>query len=457
MPEPPEEYPYYNEPPISPPDDEDSSHSGGQATQTYEGEPETGRDGARRPRRFQTFAALGYKDFRYLWFGQIAHASALHIEMIARPWLVLSLTDDVYHLGLVLLARSIPQFAIGLVAGVMADWYDRRSMLLVAKNGSAFANGALALLVLSGNVELWHLYVTAIIRGLFTALDQPARESMIPSLVPRERLTNAVALNSATMNVMRIAGGVIGGFLLAFAGIGWTFMIIAGMFFGAVFLTTLLPSKPRPKVVEKNLRAGVASFKEGISYAWATPSIRWVVTLAMVFFTFGMAYMQVFAPLFARDVLDIGARGLGFLMSAAGVGAVIAALTLATVSPQRHRGKILIAIAIMFSCALILFSLSTYLPWIALSFFFMAFVGMGQTGSFSLNKSILLDNAPDELRGRVISLLNLDRSMSTLGATMAGFAAAAFGVQSAQILFGAACLAGVILIAMLAPALRKIA
>ena len=380
------------------------------------------------------------------------------MEMIVRPLLVLSLTDDIYHLGLILVARTIPQFTLGLFAGVIADWYNRRTVLLVAKTGSAAVNFALAALILSGQVELWHLYATTVIKGLFTAIDQPARESLIPSLVPRGQVTSAVALNSATMNTMRITGWAIGGILFDIIGAGWTFLSVSVIFLGAVYFTIQLRVPPQPKIENKSIATAVVSFREGLHFAWNTPSIRWVIALAMIFFAFGMAYMQVFLPLFATDekLLNIGGTGLGLMGATSGLGALTGALIIATINPSRHRGLILIGAMVLFSTALILFSLSTYLPWLALPFLFIGLVGMGQTTTFALNKSILLDTAPADMRGRIIALLNLDRSMNTFGGAMAGFAAAAIGVQSAQIAFGVACLVGVLLMAMLVPALRKI-
>ncbi len=380
------------------------------------------------------------------------------MEMIARPLLVLSLTDDIYHLGLILVARGIPQITLGIFAGVIADWYNRRTVLLVAKTGSAAVNFALAALILSGQVELWHLYATTIIKGLFTAIDQPARESLIPSLVPRELVTSAVALNSATMNTMRIAGWATGGVLFAIIGAGWTFFAVSVIFLGAVYFTIQLRVPPQPKVENKSLPKAFTSLKEGLYFAWTTPSIRWVIALAMIFFAFGMAYMQVFLPLFTDDeeLLDIGGIGFGLMGATSGLGALTGALIIATINPSRHRGLILIGAMVLFSTSLIFFSLSASRPWLPLSFLFIGLVGMGQTTTFALNKSILLGSAPADMRGRIIAILNLDRSMNIWGGAMAGFAAAAIGVQSAQIYFAAACLVGVLLMAILVPALRKI-
>ena len=195
-------------------DKEDAPSESEGATSDLE-EPEDGISPV-KPGKGGVFASFQYRDFKYLWLGQISQALALWMEQIARPLLILSpiIGGSAVHLGLVFAARTVPQLGMGIFAGVIADWYDRRTILLVAKTGSATMNFILAALVLSGAIELWHIYAHAFIKGAFNSLDQPARQSMIPSIVPREQVTNAVALNSATMNTMRIVGAAMAGVLV---------------------------------------------------------------------------------------------------------------------------------------------------------------------------------------------------------------------------------------------------
>lgn len=406
--------------------------------------------------RARTFQALRYRNYRYLWFGQIAHAFSLWMEQIARPILVLELTGSAFHLGLILAARTAPQLLVGVWAGVIADWYDRRRILLVSKSGAALVNFLLAALVLSGRVELWHVYATTMLKGIFMALDQPARQSLIPSVVPPDQITNAVALNSATMNTMRIVGAAAAGLMLAFVGIGWTFMAVAVIFSSGVYFTTLLSVFHDSRVREKSLRGAISSFKEGVAFAWSTPAIKWIIVLAMVFFAFGMSYMQVFAPLFATQILGIGDQGFGFLMSTTGIGALIGALTLATVNPNHRRGIAIMGVMTLFGIMLILFSLSTYGSPLILSFLVIALIGMFQTPFHALSNSVLLDASPEDMRGRVIALLSLDRVLIMGGGTLAGILATAIGPQSAQIIFGGLIVCCTLLIAVLVPGLRRV-
>lgn len=415
---------------------------------------------ARRRGRFGsgTFASFQYRDFRFLWLGQISQAMALWMEQIARPLLVLSeiVGGDARDLGLVFAVRTIPQLIAGLFAGVIADWYDRRLVLLTAKTGSAVANFALAFMILSGDIELWHIYVQAFAKGMFNAMDQPARQSLIPSIVPQRHLTNAVALNSASMNTMRIAGASVAGLMVAFVGFGMTFLAAAIIFLGAVYFTYRLNVPAQVRHGRRNLSNALASFREGIAYGWRTPSIRWVILLAMVYFSFGMSYMQVFAPLFAKDVLEIGERGFGFMMSLTGAGGVIGALTLASLNPRKYRGLGIMGIMAAFGVMLIVFSLSTFTGITALSIGLVLFIGMFQTPFNSLTNSVLLDSAPAEMRGRVMALISMDRSVITIGATLAGFMAHALGVQFAQLIFAIVVLGGVFAMLTLVPAFRRI-
>ena len=445
-----------DEPAGTTPDSPLTDEEGRLSTQTAEDIPGTSVQERPPPFGMRTLQALAYRDFRYLWYGQIAQAGSLWIEQIARPVLVLALTGSPVHLGLVFAARTVPQLGVGLFSGVLADWYNRKSILLVSKTASAVLNFSLAILIISGEIELWHVYVQTVLKGAFNALDQPARHALIPSLVPRSQLTGAVAFNSATMNTMRIAGAGMAGLLLAVFGTGTTFMTAAFIFLGAVFFTTRMHVPPQAEVVRRNIRNAGSSLKEGLQYAWATPSIRWVMALAMLFFIFGMAYMQVFTPLFATRVLEIGDAGFGWLMATSGAGAMAGGLILASFNPQRGRGILLIGTMAIFGAMLILFSLSTYLGVVALSFGLFALVGMTQTPFFALTNAVLLDSTPAQMRGRVMALLSLDRSVITLGGAIAGFMAAGLGTQVSQIIFGALCVAGVLLLATLAPGLRRV-
>ncbi len=408
--------------------------------------------------RIGMFASLGIVNFRYLWLGQLSHAGALWMEQIARPFLILELTDgSATHVGAVIAVRTLPQLIFGVWAGVVADWFDRRMVLLVDKTAVLLLNIAFALLLLAGNLELWHVYAYAFLRGTMMAFDQPARQALIPSIVPADRVTNAVALMSATQNTMRIVGAALGGFAYAVLGPEGAFSLVALIYVGAVVSTYLLdvPTHERPEAT--GAKAMTRGMVEGARFAMSHTAIRGVLILSLIYFTFGMSYMQVFAPLFAEKVLDIGSFGFGFMTSLTGVGALIAALFIANRQPSRL-GVILPLLAAAFGMVLIAFSVSTYLPQpagLVLPLFLIAIVGAVQTSYFSLARAMMLHSAPEAMRGRVIGLLSLDRAVMTAGAAAAGFLADHMGVQPAQIVYGVICAVGGIAMYRLAREFRR--
>jgi len=402
----------------------------------------------------QAFQALRFKQFRFLWLAQIAQALALWTEQIARPLLVLSIGGSAIDLGFVIAVRTFPQIAGGFIAGVIADWYNRRTILIISKSASTILNISLGLIILTGQIELWHIYVQALLKGIVNAFDQPARQAMIPSIVPPEHLTSAVALNGATVNTMRILGAAGAGFLVGSVGFGWTFIVSGGIACCAVIFTILMENRPSIGNKEnKTFQSGFGSFIEGVKYAWSTPSIKWVLILALIYFCFGMTYMQVFAPLFATEILLIGASGLGIMLSITGFGGLIGGLALATINPTEKRGKGMLLTMTAFGFTLILFSFGTYSPNTILPFILLIPLGIFQTPFMALANSTLLNESTEFMRGRVMGLMSFDRSIITIGGALAGILCELIGVQFAQIIFGGLLITGTIIIYSIAPIL----
>jgi MFS family permease len=393
--------------------------------------------------RYSTFSSLRFRNYRLLWLGQASHAGALWMEQIARPWLVLELTDNsAAHVGGVVALRTVPMLLFGVWAGVIADRFDRKRVLQTTKTGVLILNIIFATLLVSGRIELWHVYAFSFARGTFMAFDQPARQSLVAAAVPRQLVTNAVALMSATQNTMRIVGAASAGFIVDAVGIEATFVLITIIYSGSVIATSLLTIATPPRADgERAFRAMASSLLEGMRYAAGQPAIRGVLLLSLVYFAFGMSWMQVFAPLFARTVLDTGGTGFGLLLSFSGMGALLMTLGIATVMPRRT-GLVLPAVTMGMGVVLVLFSLSTYLPHPAgllLPFVFVMGAGAMQTSYMSLSNSTLLTAAPEEMRGRVVSLMSLDRAMVVGGAAAGGLLAEWQGVQMAQIMYGVVC------------------
>ncbi len=409
--------------------------------------------------RASMFSSLYIRDFRLLWLGVSSHSAALWTENIARPYLVYELTGSPAQLGLVIVARTLPQFAFGIFAGVAIDWFDRKRVLQLSQIGAFILNVSFAVLLVAGLLELWHIYAAAAIRGVTMAFDQPARQSLVPEVVPPDRVTNAIALFSATQNTMRIAGTAASGFLIAVVGVNGAFVAIAAIYAGTVTATSMLRVPPHVPPPASGAGAMLSGLGEAMRYAWRTPTIRGAIGLALIYFAFGLSFMQLFAPLFALEVLDIGAFGFGLMMSLTGAGSLVGALTIASRSPRRL-GVLVPLMMVAFGSLLILFALSTYLPgelgraWIALSLVLVFGAGLFQSGAFALVQVIMLDAAPAQMRGRLMGLLAFDRATMMMGAAAGGLLAEAIGTQPAQIIYALLVIIGAVAVLLLAPGFR---
>ncbi len=403
-----------------------------------------------------TFASLAYRDFTWLWIGQITHSFALWVDQVAKPLLILSLTDSPIHLGLVLTARTIPAVGFGFLAGVVADNFNRRLVLLVTKIVVFVITVLFTILVIMGWMELWHMYAYNILRGATMAFDQPARRALIPSIVPTNLVTNAMALSTGSMTATRIAGAAGAGLLISSVGFGGAYAVMSFMYIGAIFSTWMLRPLEHHRSGYQGIRSMGTDLIDGLKYAWRSPDIRGVLIISLGWFTFGMAFMQVFAPLFAVQILDIGYKGFGYMISVSAIGGLAGALVLAAVNPSKGRGLMMLGLLALFGILLITFSASTYLLSVPLAFAIMLFLGAGQSAFMPLINAILVEKAEENMRGRVLGALSLDRAMTTFGGALAGFCAAALGAQVSQIVFGLGLIITAAAMFVFYPALRKI-
>lgn len=409
------------------------------------------------PVRLAMFESLRFRDFRLIWLGQTSHALALWGQMIALPLLVLEMTDNsAAQLGGVMAARTLPTLVLGVWAGVIVDWFDRRSILIATKWGSFLLAILFAALLIGDWMELWIVYAWVLARGSTQAFDQPARFSMVPTILPGHLITNGMALLSSTQNVMRIVGAAGAGVFAEFVGLTGTFILIAAIYSSGVVAIHMLHIADHVRPATTGIRAMTSGLLEGASFAMRRPEIRGVLLVSLVYFAFGMSYMQVFAPLFAVEVLGIGRSGLGMMLSLTGLGALGAALYVANTQPVRL-GLILPLDVIGFGIALILFTASTYLPEpfaIAIPLTLMLAIGALQTTFMSLSRSLMVQAAPDEMRGRILAFVSLDRSMMAFGGAAGGFLAGAYGIQITQVGFGIVCIVGGLSVLALTPGFR---
>ncbi|MFQ5879328.1 MAG: MFS transporter [Dehalococcoidia bacterium] len=406
----------------------------------------------RRPSR--TFQALAYPDYRLLWLGQVGSSASQWMDQVVRPILVLELTGSAVQLGLVSALRMAPMLAVGLVAGAVADRFDRRRILVLAQATTMAVFFIIAFLVLSDGIAMWQVYITTLAMGTANAFNQPARQALIPSIVPREHLANAVALNSVAFNITRVVGASLAGILILPLGIGGVYFLSGVLMLVVTMLTSLI--SVRWQVGPAALPPFWRSLGEGLAYAGRERAVLAIVVLTLVIFVFSMPFQSVFIPLLARDELGIGDSGVGFLIAVTGAGALLGALVLASLGRLHRRGILMVAGSGALGLALAGFAISSWLPWLVLPFLLVALVGALQMALMPISNSFLLETTPPALHGRVMSLLSLDRGFITLGAVIAGFLAAAAGPQWGLIIMGALGAGSAALVAVLFPLMRRV-
>lgn len=403
-------------------------------------------------RGMTTFRALRHRDYRLLWFGQLGHSASMWMEQVIRPVLVYELTESAAAVALVVFMRMIPVLLFGVLAGAAADRWPKQRILLCTQITTMAMHLVLGLLILSGRVELWQIYATAVISGAALAFNAPARQSLIPRIVPRDELMNAVALNTTAMNLMRIGGGALAGLLLIYFSIGGVYLLNAAIYVGVIILTQMIHvSRDEPRLGRTSL---FAELGEGFAYVRQHRTVAGLVLLAMILFVFGMPYQQVFVPLIAFRVFDLDRSWVGLMLSCTGVGAIAGSLFVASRTEYRRPGLALTVNLLVFGCALLVVAVSRWLP--------LTLVGLAVAGSMSvsfmaLTNTLLLSATPPALHGRVLSLLSLDRGVIPVGALLAGLLAEQLGVGAGLAIMAAAvlALAGLATI-FLVPALDRI-
>ena len=404
-----------------------------------------------------TLASLKYRDFMFLWLGQMSHAGAMWMELVANPLLILAITGSPMQLGMILLIRTVASMLLGPVAGVMADTFNRRFIMIVTQLPVLVVSAMYAAVILLGLIELWHIYAFTVFRGVTMAFDQPARRAMIPSIVPEHLVTNAMTLSMGSLNIMRIGGSAAGGLLIALFGIEAVFIAIAAFYVPSLLFTYMLRVPDYRREGYQGIRGAGSDLLDGLKFAWRTPIIRGMFIMSLVFFFFGMNFLQIFGAIFTTQrIMDIGETGFGLLVSASGVGGIIGAFILASLSPTKHRGLIVLTVVASLGILLMLYSVSTYLSSVPMFFVMVALLGFCQAWVMPLVTSSLMLATPEGMRGRIMGLTSLDRGMAAGGGAAAGFLAASIGAQEAQFLLGVGCLLIALLMFTVTPSLRRL-
>lgn len=387
------------------------------------------------------FRAFQYRNYRLFFSGQFISLTGTWMQGIALSWLTYRLTNSTLLLGLVGFAGQIPSLFVTPIAGVIIDrWYKRR-ILIITQIFAMLQAFVLAVLVLTNNIQVWHIVFLSIFLGVINAFDMPARQSFVVDMVEKkEDLGNAIALNSSMFNGARLAGPSIAGILVASVGEGICFFINGLSYIFVIAALFAMKIKEVKKKIKKS--HVIQELKEGFSYAFGFKPIRYILLLVMVLSMMGMSY-AVLMPVFAKEILHGGAKTLGFLVGASGTGALMGALYLASRKTVVGLPKVIAAGSAIFGTALILFSFSQNYY---LSLMLMLLSGFGMMVQMASSNTVLQTILDDDKRGRVMSFYTLSfMGMAPFGSLLAGFLASRIGAPNTIMIGGVSCVLGALL------------
>jgi MFS family permease len=378
----------------------------------------------------RALASLRHRNFRLFWSGQLVSLVGTWMQTVAQGWLVWTITHDPVALGITAACQFAPVLLFGLVGGVLADALPKRQTLIVTQVASLVLAFVLGLLVFTGAVQVWHVFVLAFGLGLVNAVEMPVRQAFVVEMVGREDVANAVALNSAIFNGARIMGPTVAGILIAAFGTAVCFFLNAASYLAVILAYLLMrESELRPALriaVAHSARGILAQLAEGLTYARTTPIVRLALLTLGITATAGMN-STVLMPVFAEEVLGGDPSTLGFLLAASGVGSLIAALLIAAgLQPSL---KLIVAAAVSLGVALVGLSQAHQL---ILALPFMTVFGFSVIAMAASTNTLIQLLVPDELRGRVMSIFTTVFAGSTpLGGLLVGSIAGLLGVGAA--------------------------
>lgn len=380
------------------------------------------------------FRALRHRNFRLFFTGQTISLVGTWMQTVAQGWLVLDLTNSPFYVGLVSALGSLPILLVSLPAGVFADRVNKHRLVILTQALSLLQALALALLILTHRIALWQVAAIAVFLGLVNAFDTPTRQAFMVELVGKEDLTNAIALNSSAFNAARVVGPSIAGVLISAVGLALCYFLNALSYLAVI--AGLWMMRLPPFVRPERAGGGLERFREGLRYVRGDRRVFALIAMMAVISVFGFPFL-VLMPVFARDVLRVGAAGLGFLMAATGIGAVLAALGLAAFGPHVRKGALLVWTGPVFGASIALFAVT---GWFPLALAILPVSGGAMILNNAVTNTLLQSVVPDGLRGRVMGFFTfVFIGMAPFGAFQAGWLAERLGAPTAVVIGGAVC------------------
>jgi MFS family permease len=383
------------------------------------------------------FRALKHRNFQLFITGQMISLIGTWMQTTAQQWLVYKLTGSAVLLGVFGFANQVPMFFLAWMGGYVGDRYNRHRGVIITQSFSMILAFVLAALTLTHVINKWQLIFIAFLVGIVNAFDVPIRQSFFVHMVGKEDLPNAIALNSSIFNGARVVGPAIAGFTIVLVGEGWCFFL-NGISFFAVIIALLMMRIERTET-KKAGESPVRSFIEGFRFAMNDVPIRSALLLLCVLSMFGLQY-SVFLPIYASDILHGGAKTLGLLMSAAGVGAVLGALQFAARTQYKGLARWIGATCTACALGLMVFSFAASF-WLCAIVLFV--VGFAATSQMAATNTIIQQRVPDEMRSRLMAVYaTMFMGVQPIGALLAGVVAKHIGAPHTLLIFGSLVLAG---------------
>lgn len=371
-----------------------------------------------------TFASLAEREYAWFFSGHLLFSMGMQMQFILFGFLAFHLTGSAKILGLVGLAGAFSTLFVGPLGGAFADRLDKRYLIAAAQTCAAVSMAVIAVLTISDVIKVWHLVVASLLNGALMSINMPARQALVPQLVPRHKLMNAISLQMGGMNLTSIIGPALASFLIDPLGIGWVYGIGAALFLGATWSMLRLPK--HGMVFEREQRSVISELREGFGFVWRDPTLRALILLNLLMPMLFFPARQLL-PVFAVEVFERGASGLGMMATAAGIGGVLGALLSANLSHEPRKGPLMFLGGMTMALFTMLFALA---PAFELAVLCLAISAAGQMLLMNTTSTVIQASLPSEMRGRISAMMGMSFGLSPVVVFPIAVAADSFGAPA---------------------------
>ena len=373
---------------------------------------------------FHTFeSVITNRDFRMIWFGMVLSMGGFQMQMVARGILVYNMTDDALITGVVGMGFAPSLLLVSLYGGVLGDRVDRRMLIQVSQAANGVLAGVVAILMFTGSLAWGHLFAVSVVQGAMFALQMPARQAAVPSLVGKDQIPNAFALNAMAMSMMALIAPALAGVLYEIIGPENVYMLICAVMLSAVIFTSIVPKMPPPVAAVK--QSVMANIIGGFRYIGQNKLILNLMIYSVIVSLLSMPF-RMLVQVYAKDVYGSDASEVGILLTALGLGGLIGSITIANLRKGHRRGWIVLIGAVVASASL---GLIVSVPIYAAGIIGMVGMGLAEQARWALGQSLMMESTSDEYRARVMSMLMMTFGLMPLGMLPLGWAMKEFGAR----------------------------